>query len=70
MSKCGKCIELWLIDKINQHAKISEIDQIFGINSDDILINTVLLPATEVIYIKRKAVGPLSPLFSLHGVIG
>ena len=70
MQKCGQCIELWLIDTLNQHAKISEIDKIFGINSDDILVNTVLLAAKEVIYIKRKAVGPLSPLFSLHGNIG
>ena len=55
-----RSIELWSREMLNQHVEISEIDKIFGINNDDILVNTVILAAKEVIYIKRKTGGPLS----------
>ena len=53
-----RSIELWLRDALNQHVKISEIDKVFGIINGDILDNTVIVTANEVIYTKRKTGGP------------
>ena len=49
-----KIIEFWLKDALNQHVNLPEIDKISGINYCDILTNTVILAAKEVIYTKRK----------------
>ena len=57
-----RSIELWLREMLNQHVKMSEIDKIFGINNGDILVNTVISAAKEIIHIKRKTGGPLSHL--------
>ena len=46
---------MWLREALNQHAKISEIDQIFGINNCVILVNTV-------VYTQCKTGGLLSIL--------
>ena len=58
----GKGIDLLLRDALNQHVKISEIDKIFGISNGNLLVNTVILAAKEVICTERKTRGPLSIL--------
>ena len=47
---------------LNQQVNVSEIDKILGMNNCDILVNTVILAAKEVIYTKLKTSGPLSLL--------
>ena len=54
-----RSIELWLRDSIDQHVEISEIVKIFVINNGDNL-NMVILAEREVIYIERRAEGPLA----------
>ena len=41
---------MWLRHELNQHVEISESDKTFGINDGDIIANTVILAAKEVIY--------------------
>ena len=56
---------MWLRGAINQHVKISEIDQIFVIDNGDILVNTIIFAAKEVVYTKRMT----NPFTSLKAFI-
>ena len=59
-----RSLELWLRGAINQHVKISEIDKIFVIDNGDILVNTIIFAAKEVVYTKR-----MTKLFTSYGDI-
>ena len=48
--------------RIKSTYRISDIDKIFGMNKDDIRVNTDILAAKEVIYTKRNTGGRLSIL--------